>query len=170
MLAILNSTHFSGSDNYREAAAGLWPRGRWWAPPRLRRSGRGPSSSTRSGGSAGSQSRWPGVKTGFALYSGCTCVLYWPPKSSSRAPWPRRCTWGWAPWVKTGFVYSGCTCVHWPVLAPDVLRPQGEVEAERHKPGQPPTVQPRCQVTLRGLRTVNRVDVSEMRVIGEIDL
>ena len=52
-----------------------------------------------------------------------------------------------------------------PVLAPHVLRPQGEVEAERHKPGQP-----RCQVTLRGLRTVNRVDMSEMGVIGEIDL
>ena len=45
---------------------------------------------------------------------------------------------------------------------------------ERHKPGQPPpTVWPCGQVTqvmiLRGLRTVNRVDVSEMGEIVETE-
>ena len=54
-----------------------------------------------------------------------------------------------------------------------MLRPQGEVEAERHEARQPPRVRPRRQVTemtLRDLGTLTHVDVSEIKGFVEIVL
>ena len=92
MLAILNSTHFSGSNNYRAAAAGSRR-----PPSRPRRtSDQGPHWNTRSSG-------WGGSPNIIIINITIITIIMrglpwrWPPRSSSRAPSPRLCTWGWAP-------------------------------------------------------------------------